>query len=205
MKTKSPPATKINPYFRPQMIAINKNATWRESASQEKQEKKQMYTSWMFLSDQRLFKMSVSLSHGEYITADSAEDLHQQKTPQGAENESSALEERATMSIISNLSVSLKRMLKSSTFPKRHVFPLLFGIDCFQLSIHRNTTAFINYWVESRGSSAHLRQVKVYRLNKFNTTKKTSQMGIKRFNCSSGKWTACLEIQTYNLEGGKRL
>lgn len=56
----------------------------------------------MFLSDQRPFKMAVSLSHGEYITADSIEDLHQQNTPQG-ENETSALEEQATTSIISNL------------------------------------------------------------------------------------------------------
>lgn len=57
----------------------------------------------MFLCDQRPFKMAVSLSHGEYITADSIEDLHQQKTPQGAENETSALKEQATTSIISNL------------------------------------------------------------------------------------------------------
>lgn len=64
----------------------------------------------------------VSLSHREYITADSTEDLHQQKTPQGAENETGAMEERATMSIISDLSVSLKRMLKSSTSLKRDVF-----------------------------------------------------------------------------------
>jgi len=41
----------------------------------------------MFLSDQRPYKLAVSLSHGEYKShADSIEDLHQQKTPQGAEN-----------------------------------------------------------------------------------------------------------------------
>lgn len=64
----------------------------------------------MYLSDQKLLKIAVPLSHSEYITADSIEDFHQQKTPQGAENETGALEERATMSIISDLSVSLKRM-----------------------------------------------------------------------------------------------
>lgn len=177
-----------------------------EPKKQEKQETNQMYAYWMFLSDQRLFKMAVSLSHSEYITADSTEDLHQQKTPQGAENETGVLEERATMSTISDLSVSLKRMLKSSTSPKRDVFPLLFEIDCLQLSIHRNTTAFINYWVQSRGNTAHLRQVKVYRLNKCNTTKKNlPNEHKKRFKCSSGTWTTLLEIQMYNLEGGKHL
>ncbi len=81
----------------------------------------------MFLSDQKQFKMPVSLSHSEYITADSIEDLHQQKTPQGAENETGALEEQATMSIISDLSVSLKKIRKSSTSLKRDVF--LFSLE----------------------------------------------------------------------------
>lgn len=60
--------------------------------------------------------MAVSLSHGEYITADSIEDLHQQKTPQGAENETSALEEQAlsqTCAGLDSASVSLAQMCAS--------------------------------------------------------------------------------------------
>lgn len=40
MSTKPPPATKINPYFPPQMIVINKSATWREAVSQKCMENK---------------------------------------------------------------------------------------------------------------------------------------------------------------------
>lgn len=84
---------------------------------------------------------------------------------------------------------------------ERDVFPLLFGIDCFQLSVHRNTTAFINYWVQSRGNHPHLHQVRVYRLNKFNTTKKNlPNEHKKRFKSSSGTWMALLEIQTLKVE-----